>query len=311
MKKSIILNFQNIESSNIDMFVKPFEQVKFGGKDNISILIVREPFSYLDAMLSFYLEEKKSVLFSDDILKQMQKLKGDDFLVWFDSLSFIPFYNPQTFYLDIRKRISYALKNLESFDYVVSWEEIELFQQEVMPNWIFKKRKEKELSFSFKDYENHPLIDKFLQKDQTLYTQALELWNLSKMNQFKTLKILVNNKKNIQEKEKLSKKQLYKGYVGHISNKIISGWAVKEGSTESLKVEIYKNGEFLARVNVDQLRMDVKKLGIHPTGVCGFRMVFKEDVFSKKDRIEVKIVPGGFVIPFGKASKEFFNSTEI
>jgi hypothetical protein len=53
------------------------------------------------------------------------------------------------------------------------------------------------------------------------------------------------------------------------------------------------------------MREDLKKQHIHPTGECGFEVIFDLDMFGRGDKIEVKILPHNTLLPLGNDIKNF------
>ncbi len=312
MKKIEILNFQNLHIENAKITSKPFDRAEFEEEDALTVLFIRDPFEYFDYLVFDYLLHNKSLLFTQDIISHMKRLDNKAFLYWLDSLNFFPFHNPQTFQLDIRKRVPQAIENLESFDYVVPYEAIDIFLEKVLPGVRITKREEKKLIFSLSTLKGDKLTEQFIGKDIELYNRALELWRLVEENNFNSLNSLLERKRISQRKkeekkqEEDSKKlQNYRGTAGKISENFIAGWVFHKEKSEKVTLEIYKNGKFLLSVKADKMREDLKKQHIHPIGECGFEVHFEEATFKKGDKVEVKILPDKIVLPLGKNIKEF------
>jgi len=185
MKKIEILNFQNILITNAKVITNPLSQTHTREEKTVSIVIVRDPYDYFNYLLFDLLENKKSILFTEDIKNSIETLSDDDFLKWFKELNFIPFYNPQTFHLDMQKRLPKAIKNLESFDYVVPFEEIDTFLENVSLEIEIDIQKEKELPFSLNSGQE--LSKEFIDKDLRLYGIVWDLWDKTKENDFQPL----------------------------------------------------------------------------------------------------------------------------
>ncbi|HHH37378.1 MAG TPA: hypothetical protein ENK77_02040 [Epsilonproteobacteria bacterium] len=312
MKKIEILNFQNLQIEQAKNITQSFDQAKFGDEEALTVVVVRNPYEYFDGMLFEYLTREKSILFTQDIIDHMKELDNRSFLKWLDGLNFVPFQNPQTFYLDIRKRLSKAIENLESFDYVVPYEAVDAFVKMLAPNIHIVKPKEKKLLFSLSAFPEDPLTEKFIGKDNELYRRSLELWKVIEENGYKTLpqlvgkkRILERKKEEKQQKEQAKKMQSHKGVTGRISEKLIAGWVFHKEHSDAVSVEIYKNGIFLAMTKADKLRKDLKKQHIHPTGKCGFEIRFNEDTFKKGDKVVARVLPEKALLTFGEAAKSF------
>ena len=312
MKKLEILNFQNLQIEKAKNITQPFDQAKFEDEEALTVVVIRDPYAYFDSMLFEYLSREKSILFTQDIIDHMKELDSRSFLKWLDGLNFVPFQNPQTFHLDIRKRVSEAIENLESFDYVVPYETIDTFVEKLAPNVRIVKPKETKLLFSLSSLKGNPLAEKFIGKDSELYRRSLELWEAIEENGYKMLPSLLGKqriserkKEEKKQKEQPEKMQVYKGVTGRISEKFIAGWVTHKEHPEVLTVEIYKNGQLLQAVKADKMREDLKKQQIHSTGKCGFEIRFSEETFKKGDKVEVKILPDKIDLPLGKGVKSF------
>ena len=312
MKKIEILNFQNLNIEKAKNITQPFDQVKFEEEEALTVAVVREPYAYFDSMLYSYLARQKSILFTQDIIDHMKELDHRSFLEWLDRLNFFPFQNPQTFHLDVRKRVSEATENLESFDYVVPYDAIDIFIEKVAPNLKIVKQEEKRLLFSLSTLAGEELTEKFVGKDDVLYRRSLELWEAIEENGYRTLpemldrkRISERKKEEKQQQEHSKKSQIYKGVTGRINEKFIAGWVFHKEDPEPATVEVYKNGEFLRAVKADRMREDLKKQHIHPTGKCGFEIRFSEETFKKGDKVEVKVLPDKVPLNLGEAVKRF------
>jgi len=301
-KEIEIHNFQSLTIKNASMTDHPLREAKEIRKDLLTVVFVRNPYAYFDTLLFEHLKEQKSILFTQDIINNMKKMDNDSFLQWLDTLNFIPFYNPQTFQLDISKRAPTAIENLESFDYVVPYEEIGTFLENISSDMSINREEEHALLFSLKTQKDNELIKKFIAKDLKLYERSLELWKLVKKNNFKPLRSLITRKKPQAEQQKINK---YNGLVGQITSHSIAGWVYHKEKQGNLMISIYKNGIFLRKLKADIMREDLKKQQIHPTGECGFKAIFDEATFKKGDKVEVKILPDKTVLPLGENTKRF------
>ena len=308
MKRIEVQNFQNLRIENATSRNHPLTQAKDEEEDLLTIAFIRDPYAYFDYLLFDYVQHKRSILFTQDIIQNITKLDNKAFLTWFDRLNFIPFYDPQTFQLDISKRSLTAIENLESFDYVVPYEEIDIFLENVSFDINIYKEEETQSLFSLSTQCDHDIISKFIAKDLKLYERSLELWALVKQNDFKPLRSLIDRKKSLgTTRTEVGSHQLenYKGIVGQITSNSIIGWVFHKDKEESVTVEIYKNDTLLSTVKADKMRADLKKREIHPTGQCGFEAIFNEATFQNGDKIEVKILPDEILLPFGKNVQAF------
>ncbi len=308
----IIYHFQNLDIDNATLKTKPIvqwqetDETANTEKKEMRVVFIRDPYDYFDALLFTYIKEKRSILFTQDIINHMKRDDGKTFITWLDTINFIPLYNPQTFQLDISKKLESALMNLEQFDYVVPYKEIDLFLEKVPSNISISKKEEKKLNFSMHVHKKHPLAKKFVGMDMELYEKACELWDIVKKQNFKPLGTLIKRKKATQNDTKPSKKK-YEGVLGKITSHSIRGWVVnkKEPQHAVTSVSIYKNGKFLCILKADKMREDLKKQKIHPSGKCGFEMTFDDETFNHGDKVEVKILPEKVNLPLGDIAKMF------
>lgn len=211
-----IHNFHNLIIENAEVSTHPLNQPKEEKKNALSVVFVRDPYEYYDYLMFDYLIHKRSLLFTQDIINHMKEFSNENFLRRFDTLNFIPFYNPQTFQLDSSKRVESAIDNLKSFDYVVPYDEIDVFLENVPHDIWITKKDENKLLFSLQTQKNHTLIDKFINKDLELYEESTKLWNLVKKNNFKPLRSLIKRKKPIDKtilQQNINMLQQYRGMV--------------------------------------------------------------------------------------------------
>lgn len=307
-KKLEIHNFHNLTISNANVTTHPLKYHKEVKEESLSVVFVREPYAYFDYLMYDYLHNKRSILFTQDIINHMKEFSNENFLHWFDTLNFLPFYNPQTFQLDSSKRTQTAIENLKRFDYVVPYDEIDIFLKNISSNIVINIHEEQKLLFSLRSQKEHELINNFIDKDIQLYKQSMELWELIKQNDFKPLRSLIKRKKiedkaTLQHNLDLSKK--YKGVAGQISKTSIAGWVYHTEEEKSVTLEIYKNDIYLCTAIANTLRTDLKNKQIHLTGECGFEVIFEDNTFARGDNIEVKILPHKISLPLGRDIKDF------
>jgi len=297
-----VFNFQNLIIENAKVSNIPLIQNKKIEKDVLTLIIIRNPYTYFDYLLFDYLAQKRSILFTEDIMKQMEMLDNHDFLKWFKTLNFIPFYNPQTFQLDVRKRLDVAIGNLESFDYVVPYEELDTFLANILLGLNISKKNEGEISFSLSSIKNNELTKEFIEKDVELYSKAQELWNLIKKNDFKPLRDHIKGKPTY---IKMDEVEYFQGVVGLIDETLIRGFAFNSESQESLSLEIYKNNKLLRTIKADIIRKDLIKQFNLSHGKCGFQVNFEKPTFKKGDTIDIIIVPENIRLPIVGNAKKF------
>ncbi len=311
MEKIEILDFHNLQIKNAFTINKALCLTKFEDENSLKVLFVREPYSYFNYFLYDLIVNKKTQLFTEEIINYMENLDNETFLNWLDLLNMMPLYNPQVYQLDIRKRISVAKEKLEAFDYVIPYEEINLFVEKVAPNIIIERENVKKLKFSLDSQRNNELTKKFISKDLALYRKSQELWTLSEENDYKPLGLLLGNRKSLKDfKKKTDSKEMqkYKGLSGRIRDNFIAGWVFHKEREETIILKIYNNNKFLCMAKADKLRKDLITHNIHPTGKCGFEVVFDKTVFKRGDKVEIKIIPDNTLLPFAPNVKEFLGS---
>ena len=231
--------------------------------------------------------------------KALQTLDAENFLTWFKTLNYLPLVNPQTFQLDMRKRINIALENLEYFDYVIPYNSLDLFLEHSSTDMHIHNVKAPKILFSLASVKNKELVHTFIGKDIALYAHALSLWEEIAANTFKPL-VQMQNKR-----VKPKRTARYDGIVGILNSSSIAGWVMNLDSEENVQIGIYKNGKLLDQVTADGFRPDIQKHKGHPTGLCGFKMVFKGETFQKGDSVEVKTISDNITIALSKNVKTF------
>lgn len=301
MKKLKILNFQNLKIENAEIIKKPLFQDAEQEDDILSVVFVREPYEYFDALLFDYLFNQKSLLFSQDIIKHMKELGNDAFLEWLDSMNFVPFYNPQTYWLDHSKRPSIAIEMLECFDYVVPYENIRLFLEHVPSDIMIAEKTEKKLVFSLESQRQTVLADAFIEKDMKLYERSLELWDRIKRDGYRPLQL----RKEILERQKSPAKKRYQGVAGRMTARELHGWVFDTKNDRPVEIAVYRNGELLSKVKADKKREDLIKQNIHTTGECGFEVSFDKPIFKRGDSVEVMILPDKVLLKLGTSVRDF------
>ena len=299
MKKIKILNFQNLNFLHAEAINKPFSETSFDEIDTLNVVIIRNPYAYFDDYLAHCIYNEMSLKLKKETLKAMKTLDKHSFLTWFETLNYLPLINPQTFQLDVRKRLHIAIENLESFDYVVPYEEMESFIENIAPDMKITKQEKIPLSFSLFNAKEPHFIQSIIEKDTILYQKALELWDNIEKNDFKPL--LFSNEKKVSAKKPKTGK--YIGLVDNINSSFIAGWVFRENDSDILEVAIYINGELLQKVKADIMRPGVKNLKGHPTGYCGFKTSILTKLLQPNDKIEIKVLPNGITLPFGKNAK--------
>ena len=304
-----IYHFQDFHIQNASLITKPIRDWTKDENSLISVVFIRNPYDYFDTMLFQYIKQRKSLLFTDEIISQMKVQDGSKFLEWLDNLNIFPFYNPQTFFMDIRKRIDKAIENLENFDYVVPYEENKLFLEHIGSDIKINKEPYPKLNFSLKHYHLHPLTNKFLDKDLQLYKRTLELWALTKESGFKTLKESITDKTTIYTP--INQAPGFRGGCGIIEEKIIRGFAFYQDTEEPLSLEIYNNCKLLISTIANIPRPDLKEKFNLRKNTCGFQCIFEENTFRKGDKVDIIIIPENITIPIMGNAKDFLQGNLI
>jgi len=295
-----ILNFQDLVIKNAIIHSRPLEETDLKYEDEITIVIVRDPYEYFNHALYNHIYYKMSPKLSEVTIKTLNLLDNKDFLEWFNKLNCYPLINPQTFYLDIRKNMQKCIDNLELFDYVIPYEKIDIFLKNNSSKFNIQKNTAFNLPFSLDKLKDHELIEKFIGKDLQLYEKAQELWELSKSNNYKSLKVLIERKEDRQKH--------YNGIVGLINETSIKGWVFHKEHSESIAVGIYKNNKLIAKTIADIMRLDIKEKMNHTTGLCGFEVIFDSPTFMKNDIIEVKTLIDDATLSLSENAKKFLKN---
>jgi len=294
MKQLEVLHFQYIHIENAALQKNPLIERKKYDKKKTSIVFIRNPYDYFDIMLTDYLNTNKSLLFTNEIRQHLLEDKGVAFLEWLDTLNFIPFYNPQTFFMDVRKREAVALENLEDFDYVKKKKKSTIFLDYCQIELEIKKTPISHRTFSIYPYKEHPLVEKFLGKDMKLYEKTLTLWNLSTEKGFKPLGEVIERKIVYTP---LKEANGYKGGCGGMHAKMIRGFAFYQDAQKPLSIEIYKNNELVTCTVANIPRVELQKQFKLSSNMCGFQVHFEKAIFRPGDKIEVVIVPENIILP--------------
>jgi hypothetical protein len=185
MRKIKLYNFQNLEVETTCELSSISESLE--DENILRVVVVRDPYTFLDVLLLDYLKTKKSKLFTQDIINMMKKTKPEAFVEWLHSLNFMPFYNPQTMYFNKSQNIDIACSVLEKFDYVVPYEELELFLKNIDFDINLQILKEHKLLFTFKSQKENPIMNNFLEKDLKLYEKTWVLWEQIKRDRFRPI----------------------------------------------------------------------------------------------------------------------------
>ena len=196
MEKLKILNFQDINFLNTETSHKPFDETILDDSDIFTVVIIRDPYEYFDQYLEYCIFNEMSPKLKKETQKAIKRLDGISFLKWFETLHYLPLVNPQTFQLDMRKRVNIAIENLESFDYVVPYEALDTFVENVAPDLKIKKQESKHLSFSLSNLKEYNTTDSLIKKDKVL---TRKVWSCGSPLKITTLNLSTLSRKKVNQ----------------------------------------------------------------------------------------------------------------
>lgn len=260
------------------------------------------PHKYFDMVLFSYINEKKSLLFSEEMAARAKERNANEFFEWLDSLNFMPLYNPQTFLLDARKRIDEAKEKMALSHYVVMDEGLEILEQKVgisVENRFGDKKEAYPVTIADADIQWQK---QFIGKDLQLYAYARELWSKIESNNYKPLEEVIARKPMYMP---LKAVKTLHGGCGGMGIKMIRGYVFDKEKQEPLKLEIYKNGELLVTTLANKPRPDVQEKFNLKTDRHGILVKFDKPTIKPGDKIEVVIVPDNVLIPIVGSAKSF------
>ena len=106
-------------------------------------------------------------------------------------------------------------------------------------------------------------------------------------------------------------KSLYKISIDNISPQYVSGWCfARFNRVRRVRLELFYGSEKIGTTVADMFREDLRELGMHPDGMCGFEFVFNtDDRYNRKKTLTIRpkgshlvlaeIAPDGSVTPGG------------
>jgi len=268
--------------------------ISFQTKTKQTVCIIYHPYDFFNAELATYALKGKSLLFADDMTEKIQDKTPEAFLLWLKSIQFYPLVNPLTALFSPKKNIKDATDILKTYDYVVPFEHLSEFIQNVKLETIPQKLDIPSMDFSMTKITDTALLDTFIKRDLYIYDTAKELWQTIRSSNFAPL-----------PKMPQTTELHYEGIVDALSINAIAGWVYCFESPESQIVCIYRNGEMLRQVKADIMRPGVKQNKNHPTGLCGFHVRFDTTAFHPSDTIKVCTLNDAFILPFGKEPLKF------
>ena len=107
----------------------------------------------------------------------------------------------------------------------------------------------------------------------------------------------------------------YKISIDQVNDNYISGWCFHRlKKSRCVQLALYCGGECLGEISAEQFREDLHALGVHPSGKCGFEMVFNRKILQGEGALELVDMSSGKLlykiewehfsikkrIPFGK-----------
>jgi|GEM_PF-2754948 len=303
-RKWELLYFQHDEVDGVLLRTTPLIGVKRPDETLLSTVIVRNPYDYFDAMLNDYLITKKSLLFSEEMEAQVKKLDSEAFLRWLEGLHFLPFYNPQIYYLDAKKRLQEATDNLQNFEYVVPYEEVDAFVSHTGIPLKIASAKKSAYPFRMRDVRDESLVEKYIGKDKRLYEEVMRLWREIETHDYRPLAQVMHR---MPPMIPLHQAEGYRGGCGGMNAKMVRGFAFKLGRAEPLEVAIYRNKELLVRTKADTPREELQKKFALPSNRCGILVNFEEETIFPGDRIDILIMPEGIKLPISGQAEKYLN----
>ena len=262
-------------------------------------IIFYSPLKYFDSLLSKYMYENKSLLFSEEMTVMAETKSANEFFSWLDSINFIPLYSPQTFLLDDRKRVDAAKEKLKWADYVVIEEGVEALHKEAGISVTYDfgvNSKVPPVSLSDADLKWQ---ERFVGKDMQLYEYACELWKKIEAAGYIQLGRIIKRYKPMQNMAN------FHGMCGGMYEKMIRGFAFNRELQEPLELEIYKNGTLLTTTVANHPRPELKEKFSLKIDKCGILVKFDKPTIQPGDKIEVVIVPENVLVPIVGSAKAF------
>ncbi len=263
------------------------------------IILFHDPIKYFDKLLSLYMYEKRSLLFSEEMIIMAKEKSPNDFFLWLDDLNFMPLYNPQTFFFDDKKRVDIAKEKIAQSDYVVIEKDLKYFEKKTGICVVYDLEMNSKLPpVSLADAEEK-LQKQFIGKDLQLYDYVCELWEKIEMSGYKQLGEIIKRYRPIEDTDSLH------GVIGMMNENLIRGFVFNSGTQESLELEIYQNNMLLIKTVANKPRPEVKDKFDLKTNKCGILVKFDKPTIKPGDKIEVVIVPDNVLVPIVGSAKAF------
>lgn len=127
------------------------------------------------------------------------------------------------------------------------------------------------------------------------------IYQLAKEKCLKRIDGLLKPNAKMSENENIS----VRASLNKVTSKILAGWVIVENNPDAaIYLNVLINNEKSFYVKADKLREDVKAKGVHPTGLCGFKLFFPENAdINPGDSVVVTIM--------GQKDRLFGNSIVI
>ena len=311
MKTFHIFNFHHLDIENAISSPTPFDETTFEHKEKRYGVIIQEPYSCFNNLFSYYFHHGMSPKLQKEVKKELKNRTLEAFLEWFSSLHYLPLINPQTFQLDMRKRVTVAIENLETLDYIIPYESKDDFIEYVAPELVIKEAHKDSSLFSIETLKKSDAIESFIKKDKLLYETAIALWKQSKANHFTPMHLLLAKKKQTKKQTIKEEKANYEGVVDTINASTISGWVYHKESYEPLSIGLYQNNRLIQSVETNIFRAGVKKNKNHPTGLCGFTFSLQDKPLQPKDTLTIEVIPQRVAIKLSQNAKAFFRTPSL
>lgn len=261
--------------------------------DWVKLITFREPYSYAVSHLSWIRkladegEEKRFNTHPEIFQKIALKMKSLDFSKsedivllkeWLESMNFHYLFNTQTIYLDVKKNINIALKNLSNIEFVGIMEDTDGLLDNMEKEFLFTSISKEaprvninnnKYGFNLKDSRTREALLPFIDKDITIYKEATKLFNKQrKLYQERAIDDII-------------------GYIDSINKNKIRGWCRSKNSLQKLELELRLDNQIIATTIANKYRLGLKEKGIHFTGRCAFEFDLESSIDT--DKLQVYI----------------------
>lgn len=207
------------------------------------------------------------------------------FIKWLESINFYYFHNTQTLYMNNNRNLNIiteqqmadAIENLQKINFVGIQENLDEFMEMISYEfgWSIDANpheniNENNYGFNINDKDTQEVLLPLYEKDLLLYNEAKKLYEAKK-----TLYIL-------------EAKQHIIGHIDKVAATHIVGWVCYKDSLQKVELELKLNDTVLQTTIANNFRQDLKRKGIHPTGLCGFKFTLNKNTDDKSYKIFIK-----------------------